>query len=350
MQFIESKYEIMCMGDEIDPLTLIEKVARTCYKSENQISLGSAPKLIGALIKRRHYAMLEHAAYAFTLSLGDYCNFNYIINTLIDKGYQLFLYFSADDQACIVSGNVRAWRDLITYICKEKLLMPQWLLNFVNQNRLDINTLFADLRESIDILIRTIGMMKAEKLDEDGEISFNELSEEMKYIHYPVTIKFFCDRGISHEIVRHRKASFGQESTRYCNYSKDKFSNDITYIDMCPVLFHDKRIRNLEMLKYTAIVDEWQSACLDAERHYLKLIELGCPPEFARNVLNNSVKTELCVTMTINNWRHFFELRACRVTGAAHPQMEDLCRPLLEDFKFYLPEHFGDMEAYYERD
>lgn len=350
MQFIEAKYEIICMGDEIDPLTLIEKVARVCYKSENQISLGSAPKMIRALIKSQHYAMLEHASYAFKLSPTDYGNFDYILDALIDKGYQLFLRFSADDQGSIISGNVRAWRDLITYICKEELLMPQWLLTFINQNRLDINTLFADLRERVDISIRTIGMMVDSEADENCEISFANLSTEQQYIHYPVTIKFFCDRGISHEIVRHRKASFGQESTRFCNYSRDKFNNDITYIDMCPVLMKDKRIQSLEMLKCSAIVEEWQVACADAERHYLKMIELGCPAEFARNVLNNGTKTELCVTMTISNWRHFFALRACRATGAAHPQMEDLCRPLLEDFKFYLPSHFEDMEAYYERD
>lgn len=161
--------------------------------------------------------------------------------------------------------------------------------------------------------------------------------------HSVLSVKFICDRGVSHEIVRHRLASFAQESTRYCNYSKDKFGNELTFIE--PFFFCQKGISNRDNgLLYNIWLDE----CESAENAYLKLLELGATPQEARSVLPNSVKTEIVVTMNYREWRHFFKLRAARFTGPAHPQMEEITRPLLEEVKKLIPIVFDDIVIQYE--
>jgi len=159
--------------------------------------------------------------------------------------------------------------------------------------------------------------------------------------HYSVSVKFFCDRGVSHELVRHRIASFAQESTRYCNYTGEKFGSEITYIDLKGGMDGDPKIRSLDPEKVFAIYEEWLSACEDAERHYNRMMELGASPQIARSVLNNSTKTEIVVTMNLREWIHFFNLRAVGTTGAPHPQMKEITMPLLEAFADALPEVFG---------
>lgn len=161
--------------------------------------------------------------------------------------------------------------------------------------------------------------------------------------HSILSVKFICDRGVSHELVRHRLASFAQESTRYCNYSKDKFGNELTFID--PFFFCQKGICNRDNgLLYNIWLDE----CESAENAYLKLLELGATPQEARSVLPNSIKTEVVVTMNYREWRHFFKLRAARFTGPAHPQMEEITRPLLEEVKKLIPVVFDDIVIQYE--
>ena len=115
--------------------------------------------------------------------------------------------------------------------------------------------------------------------------------------HYNVTVRLTNDRGVSHEEVRHRIASFAQESTRYCNYSKDKFGNEITYIDIKGGMELDPKVSQLDAKTFTAIYDEWVQACIDAEKHYNRMIELGATPQIARSVLNNSTKTEIAIQL-----------------------------------------------------
>lgn len=150
--------------------------------------------------------------------------------------------------------------------------------------------------------------------------------------HAYITVKFICDRGISHELVRHRIASFAQESTRYCNYSKDKFGNEITVIK--PYFLNE----------YTEAYQFWKNSCLTAEKNYFNLLELGLTPQEARLVLPNSLKTEVVVTMNIREWRHFFNLRASGKTGKPHPQMLELTIPLLNELKNRVPVVFDDIK------
>lgn len=155
--------------------------------------------------------------------------------------------------------------------------------------------------------------------------------------HGSVTVKFVCDRGVSHELVRHRLASFAQESTRYCNYSQDKFGNELKFI--WPCFFGEYNEKNTAQKSAKA----WQMAMLEAERRYFEMLGCGCTPQEARSVLPNSIKTEVVMTANFREWRHFFKLRALRETGPAHPQMEELAVPLLYQMETRFPPVFQDL-------
>lgn len=146
--------------------------------------------------------------------------------------------------------------------------------------------------------------------------------------HASVTVKFVVDRGVSHEIVRHRIASYCQESTRYCNYSKDDFSSEIT----CIIPHYlDYKSEGWET---------WKAAMKSCEDAYFKLLDIGHTAQEARAVLPNSLKTEVVMTANLREWRTFFKLRCA---NAAHPQMREVTRPLLEDFKNLIPVVFDDI-------
>ena len=146
--------------------------------------------------------------------------------------------------------------------------------------------------------------------------------------HIAITVRFICDRGISHELVRHRIASFSQESTRYANYSKAKFGQEITVIKPC---FWEENSP-----EYTI----WKKAMQEAETNYMTLIQQGVRAEQARSVLPNSLKTEVIMTCNIREWRHVLQLR-CDV--AAHPQMREIMLPLLNELNSRLPALFNDL-------
>lgn len=152
--------------------------------------------------------------------------------------------------------------------------------------------------------------------------------------HEHISVKFICDRGVSHEIVRHRLASYAQESTRYCNYSSGKHGNEITVIE--PFFFKEG----------TPEYYAWYSACEFSERMYMGLLNMGRSPQEARSVLPNSLKTEIVVTMNLREWIHFFNLRVLGTTGAPHPQIKESALPVLAAFAEALPEVFG---AQYEQ-
>lgn len=149
--------------------------------------------------------------------------------------------------------------------------------------------------------------------------------------HSFLSIRFICDRGVSHELVRHRLASFAQESTRYCNYSQDKFGNELTFIKP---LFFDEDTNEYRL---------WEHAMRVAESDYMMMLNAGRTVQEARSILPNSIKTEVVMSTNYREWRHFFKLRAARATGPAHPQMEEITRPLLEELKTLIPVVFDDI-------
>ena len=148
--------------------------------------------------------------------------------------------------------------------------------------------------------------------------------------HEKLTVKFICDRGVTHEIVRHRIASYSQESTRYCNYSKDKFGNELTFIRPC--FWAD------DSEEYAV----WKQAMEEIEKTYVKLISLGAKPEEARSILPNSLKTEIVCTMNLREWRHFFRLRTAE---RAHPQIREISAALLDELKKRIPVIFDDINT-----
>ena len=145
--------------------------------------------------------------------------------------------------------------------------------------------------------------------------------------HFNITVKFICDRGVSHEIVRHRLASYCQESTRYCNYSKDGFGGEITVIQPCYLATCGARYQM------------WKEACEAAETAYFNMLNFGCSPQEARAVLPNSLKTEVVMTANLREWRHFFNLRTA---PAAHPQMREVAKMLLKQMREMVPGVFDD--------
>ena len=151
--------------------------------------------------------------------------------------------------------------------------------------------------------------------------------------HASVMVRFTVDRGVSHEIVRHRIAAFAQESTRYCDYSKGKFGKEISFIE--PVFWTDEE-HDLEL-------KAWKELCQEIENMYLGFREYQIQPQEARSVLPNSLKTEVVMTANIREWRHFFRLRAACETGMPHPQMLEVSVPLFQEMSARMPELFSDI-------
>lgn len=157
--------------------------------------------------------------------------------------------------------------------------------------------------------------------------------------HGSITVRVICDRGVSHEIVRHRLASYSQESSRYCNYTADKFGNEITVIDIATGFQYDLSDQK-DVNKYRI----WTQAMLDAEKHYFEMIEAGAKPEEARSVLPNSTKTEIVMTMNLREWRHFFRMRC---SSRAHPQIIEVSKMILKVFAERYPAFFRDLAQEY---
>lgn len=155
--------------------------------------------------------------------------------------------------------------------------------------------------------------------------------------HSAITVKFNTDRGVTHEMVRHRLASFAQESTRYCNYSHDKFGSEITFID--PPFWNSGSEADLAKRAIYAEVREF------IEDRYMKLLHLGATPQEARGILIHFTKAGIYITGNLREWRHILDLRAVGSTGAPHPQMVEVMKPLLLDMNEYVPVIFEDLVA-----
>lgn len=171
-----------------------------------------------------------------------------------------------------------------------------------------------------------------EKITPESYISFIQMimksGHHSMFEHEKVTVRIICDRGVSHEIVRHRLAAYSQESTRYCNYSNEKYGKEITVIRPFFFTQSDRRTHL------------WECAMLLSEAQYFDLLEDGASAQEARSVLPNSLKTEIVVTYDLREWRHFFTLRAAKT---AHPQMQQIAIPLLLWFKEQLSPLFDDI-------
>ena len=275
MKLIKPSVEIIKQEkyDLLHVFKFIELAGRTCYKSENKITEDSASEFVDRMVKSGHGAMLEHGTIYLTIPISDISDpiiYKYILNSYS----KIFIDFTNS----YITTNYRV------------LIENNWL-------------------------------------------------DDLKYISEPylfhakrTTVKFICDRGVSHEFVRHRVFSFAQESTRYCNYTKDKFNNELTFIIPC-------WIKDLEEDNYYAYCEyhhskndaskRWFDSCMSSEFVYTNLIEEGWKPQEARTILPNSLKTELIMTGFDSDWRHFFKLR---YAPNAHPQAKELADMLKDKF------------------
>jgi thymidylate synthase (FAD) len=181
------------------------------------------------------------------------------------------------------------------------------------------------------------------KITDDSASKFVEMIVGRGHLsvveHQVVSVKFICDRGVSHELVRHRIASFSQESTRYCNYSKDKFDNQLTFIipSLSKIEPGEGDRSDFGLHSHGEIL--WLNAMQSSQDIYNSLIQAKWSPQEARSVLPNSLKTEIIVTANLREWREIFRQRC---SPAAHPQMRELMVPLRNEFQKVLPEIFGD--------
>lgn len=327
MKIIAPSVEIMRTGletERITPEQFIEKVGRTCYKSEDKITKDSAVKFVGNLVKRGHEAMIEHYNLIFRTDASTYeeikADWDTLLHNgnlyeanceLIEEGLRPYLRFTdqfTDEMRCIISGNMRAWRDFAKACIAGFGFMPNYMHGMIR----NYPTFFSEFNDYIPPIISNTILIPIYENDLLPGIERNT--------HLNVTVKFVCDRGVSHEMVRHRVASFAQESTRYCNYSQDKFGNEITVI------------RPSWCEEGSDAYDEWLHGCLDSERRYNVLLDIGRTPQEARSVLCNSLKTEIIVTMNLDGWKHFFGLRCAE---GAHPDMREVAIIARDLFDMY---------------
>lgn len=285
MRLIKPYFEIWNQPSSLEGVyKQIERVGRVCYKSEDKITEDSAKSFVDRMIKSGHGAMLEHGTVYLDIpnSAGD---------------YNLVPFFASNLYSRVVT---RPLGDRIhNYITTNFRVMIE---NFVEGYIPDI---------------------------------LQYLCEPTEFHAKRITVHFVCDRGVSHEFVRHRVMSFAQESTRYCNYSKDKFNNELTFIQPC--WLDDERLK-LYGPYHTVIRDKSPESIFiaslnNAEKDYIDLIDLGWKPQEARAVLPNSLKTELIVTGFVSDWKKFFRLRSrIAETGKPHPQAQELADPLMDEF------------------
>ena len=185
-----------------------------------------------------------------------------------------------------------------------------------------------------------------DKITDDGESAKKIVSNllnvghEAMLEHSFLSVRFWIDRAIATEVVRHRLFSFAQESTRYVNYSKEKYGNEINVIDITPCIDNDPKMKNVDSDSLGGLYVEWLNAMKDAEEHYMNMIAYGASPQTARSVLPNSTKTELNVSGNYREWRHFFKLRCDK---AAHPQVREVAIPLLKELQRRIPIIFDDI-------
>ena len=321
VNFVEPSVTIL---HENDPFKMIELAGRTCYKSEDKITNDSALKFVKALLKNGHFAMIEHAVLTFRLTsenkevLDKYAS-------VLDEDDFIRVTFEPEFGRLLVSADVRAilqrnWYDPIYKATIEKY--PDFaLIIYPGDDKLSIEFLNNIEAEIVD----------AKKI--------KDLTEDEFYNHVSLSARFITDRGVTHEIVRHRLFSFAQESTRYCNYSKEKFGGHLTF---CKPATYDEWSEN----KKTCF-NNFLLGVDDCYNYLTSDKDDSLTPQIARAVLPNCLKTEIVVTGPAGEWKHFFNLRSKGVSGTPHPDMKkvaDIAKTKMNNYlysiKFDQKHHF----------
>ena len=270
MKLINSSFEILEQGFGIfDIFKHIELCGRTCYKSTDKITEASSEPFVDRMIDSKHYAMLEHGT-------------------------------------VYLKKRILGFDDILLH----KYLTNKYSKAFIVNDVVYITTNYRVITE-------------------------NSWNRDLKYLCNPteyhekrITVKFVCNRQVSHEFVRHRVFSFAQESTRYCNYTKDKFDGQLTFIKPCWINEEYVPGEYKGSDQFIVLIEYLENV----ESTYNFMINSGWKPQQAATVLPNALKTELIMTGFVSDWKHFFDLRAIGTTGAPHPQAKELAEPLMNEF------------------
>ena len=282
MRLINSKVEEITQQNGLTGIKkMIEIAGRTCYKSEDKITDESCEEFVERMIKSKHYSMLEHGTVYMTVDLEETHDIQtpmkYMNNKYSKVAFENGTYYITTNYRVIVENN---WYDDLKYV-----------------------------------------------------------TDKTEYHKQRRTYRFICDRGVSHELVRHRTMSFAQESTRYCNYNKDKFNNELTFI--IPTWLENKLQEgnyvywdgdwcDLEQMRIqhaadNGIEDNFLWSLQNSEDYYTLFINKGLKPQEARQILPNALKTEVVVTAFDSDWDNFFNLRC---PNSAHPDIRKLAREI----------------------
>lgn len=270
MRLVKSKAEYLPQDKGLEgAYKQIEIAGRTCYKSEDRITENSAKKFFDRMYNSKHLAMLEHGTLYFNIR-PDSDETQRCIDILMHNPYSVCVRVMNDEIGYAITTNFRVVVENYLYFALAYLCEPT------------------------------------------------------EYHEKRYTMKFITDRGVSLELIRHRVFSFAQESTRYCNYSREKFGSEITFIipSWCswePVLvqeYEKRNFKNTNVREFALL-----NSLLQAEQNYLTLLSDDCSPQQARQVLPNALKTEIVMTGFSSQWKHFFDLRLYEKTGAVHPDM-----------------------------
>lgn len=312
MQFVETNAQLITCNN---PVTLVELVGRTCYKSEDKITEDSARGFVERLAKSHHFAMLEHGWVDFEITgidnlppelehipWGVYTKKYVVESDLKQKAYH-YLTLSLSHLYQFAEG-----RDYDLDAFGKHLMEGMWNCFFDKF----LNPIGGQLEcTSCGVSIKL--------LDSIADMKMLTVADFTKHKHY--SFRFTCDRGVSHELVRHRMA-MGQESTRYVAYDKEKFGAQVVFIP--PADWEDWTDEEKEV---------FESGCKQSEIHYMKLRNMGKTPQQARAMLNNALKTEVCMTGSIDQLTHFFDVRSIGVTGAPHPDMKKVADIAIAQFE-----------------
>ncbi len=295
VKIVEASCEIYNLTRLEDICTHIEKCGRTCYKSENLITNETAIPFISGILKSGHESVIEHANIIFSMSNSQV---NHRMFELKDiRG----LNISEEDNLIVVSGNMRAFRDLARHYNIHDFLLA--IGNPLFYIKPDATPLFEG--------IKIEGVQKSR---------FSEL-------HNYVTTHSICDVGAYKDVTRHRLASFSIESTRYCNYAKGKFGSELAMLAPC----------NIE--KGSEMYAEWLKTMEFIEKSYMKMAELGAKGDQLRMLLPHSSKADMIMTANVAEWRHIFSLR-CHT--AAHPSVQLVMKEALKNLYKLYPDFFAD--------
>jgi len=311
MQVIPPSYEILTDLDQQSLAVRIEACGRLCYKSEDKISADSAPPFIRRILKHGHNSVAEMAVLTLKIDVDRESHVAQLFSVL-----PKFLQIDRiEKKGLLVSGSVRAFRELFQGHANLKIV--KGITHYLAERH---PLFFEDILPKRGLLLQDGVLVEKMRLAEVDALSSDLLAK-----HRYIAVRFIVNRAVTHEMVRHRPCSFLQESQRYCRYSDSKFGSQVTFIKP---LFYEEGSAEYQL---------WETAMLETEKLYVKLLETSTP-QAARTVLPNSCKTELIVYGNLLQWLHMFKLRTSK---GADPSMREVMIPLLEDFKILFPSVFA---------